>query len=360
MRTYSQNIALKVSAAFGSPIPGRTYEADTLNGYRFGMNTQEKDDEIYGKGNASSAEFWEYDTRLGRRWNVDIILKLNESPYSTFSNNPIFFIDILGNTEFINSKGVWIGTDGDKTKDVTVVVTDYELAKEIEKQSIKGNDYTTPIPNDKYYELPSKIVLEAGVAVFDESLKPTIEDDEGGRHEVTMWFDKDLIPSEMVIGKDVLDAKSKSVKSAEVPAGVTGKVSIHSHPTSFLVDDKGKAHFVDASKPSNLPNMDQEIFKDFDVNIIVGKNGSPDLEEGSSRMQGDMIIKEPAKWVDNRTTVMNFFDKAAKLKATLSISSVRNVISGKSKTESKTFKKYEAAKAKAAKAKTANPAPIKK
>jgi hypothetical protein len=46
-------------------MEGRWYEADAL-WYRFSMNGQEKDDEIYGKGNATSAEFWEYDGRLGR------------------------------------------------------------------------------------------------------------------------------------------------------------------------------------------------------------------------------------------------------------------------------------------------------
>jgi len=69
---------------------GREFVADTAVKYRFGMNTQEKDDEVYGKGNTSSAQFWEYDTRLVRRWNVDSVLKVWQSGYSCFGNNPIF------------------------------------------------------------------------------------------------------------------------------------------------------------------------------------------------------------------------------------------------------------------------------
>jgi hypothetical protein len=38
--------------------------------YRYGFNGQEKDDEVCGSGNLNTAEFWEYDTRLGRRWNT--------------------------------------------------------------------------------------------------------------------------------------------------------------------------------------------------------------------------------------------------------------------------------------------------
>jgi hypothetical protein len=40
--------------------------------YRYGFNTQEKEDEISGSaGTHYSAEFWMYDTRTGRRWNLD-------------------------------------------------------------------------------------------------------------------------------------------------------------------------------------------------------------------------------------------------------------------------------------------------
>jgi hypothetical protein len=64
--------------------------------YRFGFNTQEKDDEVYGAGNLNAAEFWEYDTRLGRRWNKDPKYTAFESRYSVNGNNPNYFSDPLG------------------------------------------------------------------------------------------------------------------------------------------------------------------------------------------------------------------------------------------------------------------------
>jgi hypothetical protein len=66
--------------------------------YRFGFNTQEKDDEVYGAGNLNTAQFWEYDTRLGRRWNVDPKPNISISPYAAFANNPIIFSDYKGDT----------------------------------------------------------------------------------------------------------------------------------------------------------------------------------------------------------------------------------------------------------------------
>jgi len=67
-------------------------------GYRFGFNTQEKVDEISGAGNHTTALFWEYDTRLGIRWNVDPLAHEfpNMSPYAAFNNNPIFWTDPTG------------------------------------------------------------------------------------------------------------------------------------------------------------------------------------------------------------------------------------------------------------------------
>jgi RHS repeat-associated protein len=66
------------------------------NGYRYGFNGQEKDDEVYGNGNSYTAEFWQYDPRLGRRWNNDPMSFTWQSTYTTFNNNPIIFVDPLG------------------------------------------------------------------------------------------------------------------------------------------------------------------------------------------------------------------------------------------------------------------------
>lgn len=40
---------------------------DTSSKYRYGFNGQERDDEIKGAGNSYTAEYWEYDSRTGRR-----------------------------------------------------------------------------------------------------------------------------------------------------------------------------------------------------------------------------------------------------------------------------------------------------
>jgi RHS repeat-associated protein len=64
--------------------------------YRYGMNGQEKVDEI--SGNNYTAMFWEYDPRLGRRWNQDPKPNPSISNYAAFANNPIWFTDKNGDT----------------------------------------------------------------------------------------------------------------------------------------------------------------------------------------------------------------------------------------------------------------------
>ena len=67
-------------------------------GYRYGYNGQEKDNEVYGQDNSYTAEFWQYDPRSGRRWNIDPASDLKPwmSPYHAFSDNPILNIDLNG------------------------------------------------------------------------------------------------------------------------------------------------------------------------------------------------------------------------------------------------------------------------
>ncbi len=80
---------------FGSLLPGRNYSSDS---YRFGFNGQEKDDEVYGAtGTSYTAEFWQYDSRVARRWNLDPVFTPSLSSYHAFELNPIWKVDPKGN-----------------------------------------------------------------------------------------------------------------------------------------------------------------------------------------------------------------------------------------------------------------------
>ena len=78
---------------FGFPMPRPGF---TTGGYRYFFNGQEADNEVLGEGVNLTAEFWQYDSRLGRRWNVDPVFKEYESPYACFAGNPVWFADRFG------------------------------------------------------------------------------------------------------------------------------------------------------------------------------------------------------------------------------------------------------------------------
>jgi hypothetical protein len=73
-----------------------TNSLTAFSGHRFHFNGQEADNEVAGSGNSYTAEFWQYDSRLGRRWNVDPITYPWQSSYAVFNNCPITLTDING------------------------------------------------------------------------------------------------------------------------------------------------------------------------------------------------------------------------------------------------------------------------
>jgi hypothetical protein len=83
--------------------PGRKFVKGSSK-YRYSINGQEKETEL--NENTTTAEYWEYDSRIRRRWNVDPIIKKYESPYSCFGNSPIRVVDKNGKDSiFYSQKG---------------------------------------------------------------------------------------------------------------------------------------------------------------------------------------------------------------------------------------------------------------
>jgi hypothetical protein len=74
-------------------MPGRIINSSS---YRYSINGQEKEKEV--NENITSAEFWMYDSRIARRWNVDPRPNISISPYNVFAGNPIWYSDPNGDT----------------------------------------------------------------------------------------------------------------------------------------------------------------------------------------------------------------------------------------------------------------------
>jgi hypothetical protein len=106
-------------------MPGRKFQQSTSS-YRYSINGQEKESEL--NENITTALYWEYDSRIVRRWNIDPKPSIGISVYSSFANNPILLSDPFGDTtEIRSSKGTYINTLNDKgTLKVFVVNSKYD------------------------------------------------------------------------------------------------------------------------------------------------------------------------------------------------------------------------------------------
>jgi YD repeat-containing protein len=71
----------------------KSFNGDSLD---FAFNGQKRSKEI--SATAQTAQFWEYDGDVGRRWNLDVKPNISISPYAAFENNPIWRSDPLGDS----------------------------------------------------------------------------------------------------------------------------------------------------------------------------------------------------------------------------------------------------------------------
>jgi hypothetical protein len=102
LKLYKRENNTSVKGALGLYVG---FKKGCAGAYRYGFNGQEKVDEISGIGNHNTALFWEYDTRLGRRWNVDPVDQMSISNYACFRNNPVIFVDVNGDKAFFAFEG---------------------------------------------------------------------------------------------------------------------------------------------------------------------------------------------------------------------------------------------------------------
>ncbi len=165
MPSTAKNTSLNYNP-FGSAIESRAFASGE---YRFGMNGQEKDDEFAG---TYSAEFWQYESRLGRRWNLDQLGKPTMTHYSCFANSPIFYNDPLGLTEtptITTTKEVVVTAREDKNnfthvtmKTVTQQTTTYKDGRKIvttttivTENIVNNEPETINGANNPYYKTPT-------------------------------------------------------------------------------------------------------------------------------------------------------------------------------------------------------------
>jgi len=103
---------------FGVSLDGRTIEG---NGYRYGYQGSERDDEAKGRGNSYTTFYRQLDTRVGRWFSIDPVYKTHLSPYNSMSNNPLIRVDPKGDDDYFDSKGNYLRSDNKATRIIHII-----------------------------------------------------------------------------------------------------------------------------------------------------------------------------------------------------------------------------------------------
>jgi RHS repeat-associated protein len=122
-------------------MPGRQY--NSTNGYRYGFNGKEMDNEAKGEGNQYDYGMRIYDPRLSRFLSVDPLTKSFAwySPYQFAGNTPIAAIDLDGEEQKIVIH--WHDANGSVTR-TKIVKADFNTVNQLYQSLSKGlNTETT-------------------------------------------------------------------------------------------------------------------------------------------------------------------------------------------------------------------------
>lgn len=301
---------------FGMLMPGRNFSSTA---YMFGMGGQEKDDEITGITGANyTATYWEYDTRLGRRWNVDPVIDAGQSNYVCFSNSPIIRIDPNGDDDYYNEKGQYLYTD-------TKTSTDMRLITQVQWDRI-NNNYSTQIAdkNSSYGDLITDLETNSKV-VTNNVTSDQIE---------SMWTDSH---PEIPIGETIDGNKREEQLSLIV-------LDVEKAEINLLKQDDPRNNEGESYTSTPLFDRENRTYTDKNLLVIGGIHMHPNK-------QGDLLLGrndgayyntqpndvEQAKWLNAPMYVQGYNFAGNGLEIDLNLPSGNSVDTYKAGEEIKNF-----------------------
>ena len=256
---------------FGMVMPERNFNSTS---YDFGFNGQMKTDEISGTGNHNTALFWEYDTRLGRRWNIDPVIKPGESSYATFGGNPILMVDPSGDDWFKNHKtGDVIYNDTRGSVGTVVSLNNHQGSDEDNEYTNIGEYYA------KYNEQSNKADLYKQNSIIASGRMPkTFKGFENSKYQ--SW-------DALIAGFSALyKANPDFVKSI-----IIQEVGFTAGKGAWVNDPMQMFHPGDYSSQKNIGTKEdvRSRFKEKDINTKFG-NGILSINSGTQWLYGEKFL----------------------------------------------------------------------
>lgn len=241
-----------------------------LKAYRFGFNGQEKDNEVSGTGNTMTAEFWEYDARLGRRWNNDPKSFAYLSTFSCFGNNPILMTDPNGDIFGIG-----------KNKDASSY---YKAEKDVKSLVDEGNQKYVRFENGNVSldfgdmdqdEIDMRIGLDIGLSLINDLANAKTD---GQERDLVFEY----VVSDQVSG---IDGNGKNVTEKWNPANMQTAIS------NFSTNEKFKNSGITSFSTQTLNSLTaRPINADGLVRISPGT--FTDIQSGTQISRASIVYHE--------------------------------------------------------------------
>ena len=239
--------------------PGREY---SINGYRYGFNGKENDNEVKGEGNQQDYGMRIYDPRLGRFLSVDPYEKYysNLTPYQFASNKPICGTDINGLEYIVFYVKITKDANGNPVFNKTI-------AQDFRRMSSEQTEAFHGLSAKRFYKL------------YSESFGPE------GRGFKWVYFDE----NDKQIGEPVWQMKQNSINifNFENSGYYSGPGSI----TKFGPGPKGVG--------------DKYKYLDYEYDYSYAPMGKADELSKEHDMIQEFSIYKPQGWLEDTRTLMS-------------------------------------------------------
>ncbi|WP_255512767.1 RHS repeat-associated core domain-containing protein [Flavobacterium sp. GT3R68] len=236
---------------FGMLVPGR-HATNISNGYRYGFQGQEQDNELKGEGNSLDYTFRMHDPRIGRFFAVDPLAREYAylSSYQFASNSPIALVEIEGCEGGYNSmtaedldlspEQIWNkAADGFGT--ILSTIGEYEVTDEVEGRVIYKMLMTSNIYRD--------VVVPDEVSFTDLGKNFKI------RKENRSWV---VLPEEGVLA----DLKDLAISSLDVASLFPAKGGVYMAIKTGVTTNSAVSSILKSLKVSSRSKEILETFRD--------------------------------------------------------------------------------------------------
>ena len=237
-------------------MPGRKVDVD---GYRYGFNGKENDNEIKGEGNSVDFGARMYDSRLGRWFAIDPLASKypTMSPYNFVANSPLVFIDPDGR--------IIDPAPGLHGRDLTIY---NEAIQRVKSENIELYNY---LNNIRYHGESKEVIEDVNDPRYAEAI-PIVIHVKIGNLDQTSFAINDYNYESTLSGNKYGQTMNMSTKSHQdgqaTPVSKNSSfrsVNTKKHQT-FKYDDDGNPVMIDLTDLSNLPNKESdglEIYREY-------------------------------------------------------------------------------------------------